>query len=61
MAIKYFAKVKDMQDVEVAISHSREEESALREQSYERCSQAFYESVLRDEKRKIREQIKTKA
>lgn len=55
MSIKYFAKVIDMQHVELAVAHTREQESALREQQFERCSQAFYESVLREEKRRTKE------
>ena len=55
MSVKYFAKVIDMQQVELAVAHSREQESALRDQHFERCSQAFYESILREEKRKTRE------
>lgn len=55
MSIKYFAKVTDMQQVELAVAQTREQESSLRDQQFERCSQAFYESVLRDEKRKTKE------
>lgn len=51
MSVKYFAKVIDMQHVEVAIAHNQKQESALRQQEYERCSRAFYDSALRDAKR----------
>ena len=47
MNIHYFAKVVNMQSVEVAIAQNAEEAKALRAQSYEPCSRAFYESILR--------------
>jgi hypothetical protein len=51
MAVQYFAKVVKMQSVEVAVAHTAEQAQALRDQSFEPCSRAFYESVLRDSKK----------
>jgi hypothetical protein len=49
MTAKYFAKVIEMQTVSVAIATTEVEMEKLREQQYEPCSQAFYESVLRNQ------------
>ena len=48
MAVQYFAKVVKMQSVEVAVAHTAEQAQTLRDQNFEPCSRAFYESVLRD-------------
>lgn len=50
MAVQYFAKVVKMQTVEVAVAHSDTQAKALRDQSFEPCSRAFYESFLRENK-----------
>jgi|GEM_PF-4213270 len=47
MSVQYFAKVTNMQDVEVAVAHTDDQAQALRDQKFEQCSRAFYESALR--------------
>ncbi len=50
MTVQYFAKVSNMQEVEVAIANNDAEAKALREQQFEPCSRTFYESTLRNAK-----------
>jgi hypothetical protein len=49
MSAKYFAKVVNMQQVTVAMATTEQEAETLRQQQYEPCSRAFYESVLRSQ------------
>lgn len=49
MSAKYFAKVVEMQPVSVAVATTEQEVENLRQQQYEPCSRAFYESVLRNQ------------
>ena len=49
MSAKYFAKVVNMQQVTVAVATTEQEAETLRQQQYEPCSRAFYESVLRNQ------------
>lgn len=48
MVIQYYAKVTNMQNVEVAIAHNDAQVKLLRNRRYEPCSRAFYESALRN-------------
>ncbi len=48
MKIKYFAKVTNMQNIEVAIAQDDAEAKALRDQKFEQCSRTFYESAIRN-------------
>ena len=48
MSVQYFAKVTNMQDVEVAVAHNDNQAKALRDQKFEQCSRTFYESTLRN-------------
>ncbi|MEO1165620.1 MAG: hypothetical protein AAFV98_17675 [Chloroflexota bacterium] len=50
MAHQYFAKVVNMQPVDVAKANDNAQAEALRKQNYEPCSRALYESVLRNKK-----------
>ena len=50
MAVQYYAKVVNMQNVEVAVAQNDDEAKALRTEKYEPCSRAFYESTLRNAK-----------
>lgn len=50
MTVQYFAKVSNMRNVEVAVAHNDNQVKALREQKFEQCSRAFYESTLRNAK-----------
>jgi hypothetical protein len=49
MTVQYFAKVVDMQHVSVAIANNEAEAKALRQQQFEPCSRAFYDSVIRSQ------------
>jgi hypothetical protein len=48
MAVQYFTKTVNAQPVEVAVAHTAEQAKALRDQNFEPCSRAFYESFLRE-------------
>jgi hypothetical protein len=48
MAIQYFTKMVNMQPVEIAVAHTPEQAKSLRDQNFEPCSRAFYDSVLRE-------------
>jgi hypothetical protein len=48
MAVQYFTKMVNAQPVEIAVAHTPEQAKALRDQNFEPCSRAFYESVLRE-------------
>jgi len=48
MKTQYFAKVTNMQNIEVAIAHNDAEAKNLREQKFEQCSRTFYESAVRN-------------
>lgn len=48
MKIKYFAKVTNMQNIEVAIAQDDAEAKSLRDQKFEQCSRTFYESAIRN-------------
>ncbi|MEM9950142.1 MAG: hypothetical protein AAF846_00970 [Chloroflexota bacterium] len=50
MTVQYYAKVTNMQAVEVAVAHSESQAQMLREQKYEPCSRTFYESTVRNSK-----------
>lgn len=50
MTIQYFAKVSNMQNVEVAVAHNDAQAKSLREQKFEQCSRTFYESSVRNAK-----------
>lgn len=50
MTVQYYAKVVNMQNVEVAIAKSITEAEALRDQKFERCSRTFYEATVRSNK-----------
>lgn len=48
MKTQYFAKVTNMQNIEVAIAQNDAEAKNLREQKFEQCSRTFYESAVRN-------------
>jgi hypothetical protein len=49
MSTQYFAKVVDMQHVTVATATTEQEAETLRQQQFEPCSRAFYDSVIRNQ------------